>query len=207
MTDKKALNDLDSFIAEARRLQVTGSQNGVEFMRFLFLGEKNPQLWEEYRSFTQVIADANLCPAKRYVDFKAAHSRMTPRQVELIGVDAAIEISKVESPEDFKTAVRAVQAWATDNKAVPNRQRAACILRKTLTHLRRATYVRRHEWLPVNARGKKTDSRWCSHCGTLEEKTSSGVSTFTKPGWEASEDTPPCIRVRHRTATAKAAAA
>lgn len=191
--------DLDSFLVEARRIQSDGTKTEVEYMRFLFISEKNKHLWEGYRSFQQLVENMNLCPVRRYVDFKTAHTKLTLRQVEQFGVDGSIEVAKIDSPDDLRTAVRAVQAWTTDNKVTPTRQRVVSILKKNLPHLRGSSYIRRHSWAAVNDQGNPTGTQWCSHCGTLHEKASLGVSLYTKPGHEPSNDLPPCARVHNKT--------
>lgn len=198
----KQLTSLSSFLVEAHRLQHEGSRSSVSFMRFLFLGEKHPQLWQEYKSFAQVLEASNLCPTRRYLDFKAAHAKLTPKQIEMFGVEGAIEVTKVQNPEDLKSAVRAVQAWTMDNGALPNRQRVSSILRKTLSHLRRTSYIRRHDWQKRAPR-----ATWCSCCGTITRKDPAGIVFYTKPGWEEAADVPPCIRVRNRLTVPKAVAA
>lgn len=191
--------DLDSFLVEARRIQSDGTKTEVEYMRFLFLSEKNKHLWEGYRSFQQLVESMNLCPLRRYVDFKTAHTKLTVRQVELFGVDGSIEIAKIDAVDDLRTAVRAVQAWVTDNKVTPSRQRVVSILKKNLSHLRGSSYIRRHGWTVVNNQGAPSEIQWCSHCGTIHEKDGMGVSLYTKPGHEQSNDLPPCIRVHNKT--------
>jgi hypothetical protein len=119
-----AKSSLPDFLKAYRSLADQGARTYVE--RMFLLVDTRPMviLWRtgQYTSWERLLVGEQLCPVKVYEQFEVATRVLSRKEIEHIGVDAAIVLSRVE--DVFRKPLRKmINAYIENYQIVPARYR------------------------------------------------------------------------------------
>ena len=125
----------EQFLLTARKLRREAAKAEYEFLSFLVTIEQDERIWKLGQArlcFSEVLNDEDLCRPARYEKFKEACSIFGDDTVRQMGVDAAVEGSRLVSDESRSRFVTAA-VEAHTRIGVPWSRQQAVLVRRSLT--------------------------------------------------------------------------
>lgn len=115
-------------VARLKRLRAKKDATDVGYMFALLAAKGRQEVWGDvHHAFVEVVQLYDLAPVSRYRGFCMAVLVLTRKQIEVVGVDAAILLARLYKREkwpamQFKRIVRGVCGAAKAKKACPTYQ-------------------------------------------------------------------------------------